>query len=79
MFQKVFLKKNCTPTGIPTPYLMLESQLLYQLGYMCFVVSNGMLLSFFAFNLLQSANRTPSELVVINLKWADNGFMVLGN
>ena len=58
---------------------MLESQVLYQLGHMCFVVqnSNGMLLCFF--NPLQSVNWTPRELVVINLKLADNGFMVLSS
>ena len=30
-----FQEKNCTPTGIWTPYLILESQLLYQLHYIC--------------------------------------------
>jgi len=54
--------------GIRTPYVMLESQLLYQLCYMCFADSNGMLLCFFVFNSLQSTNWTPRELLVINLE-----------
>jgi len=51
----VWEKKSFGLTGIRTLYLMLESQLLYQLGYRYYCGFNGMLLSIF-FNLLQGAN-----------------------
>jgi len=65
MFQKVFSEKKVLhQLGFEFPYLMLESQLLYQLVYRGDVVSNETLLSFFVFNPLQSANQTPNELAV---------------
>ena len=69
-------KKELITSWIWTHDLLNASQLLYQLGYRCCCGFKGMLLSVF-FNLLQSANWTPRELEVINLKFADNKFMAL--
>ena len=77
VFQKIFSKKK--KLQIRSPYLMLASRLLYQLGHICYVVLSGMLLNFFVFNPLQSTNWMPCELVVLNLKYTYNGFMVFGS
>jgi len=60
VLQKVLMsKKKVASTEIRTSYLtpdlLLGSQLHYQLGQMCSVVCNGMLLSVF-FNPLKSDN-----------------------
>ena len=71
-------KKIVHQLGFELPTLILKSLLFYQLHNMYFLVCNGMLLCS-VFNPLQSANWMLCELVVINLKLVDNGFMVLSS
>ena len=75
-----FSKKNFT-YWIRTHDLLNVSQLLYPLSYVhgCSFLWLMIFLHFFVFNRLLNTSWSPHQLVVTNVKYVDNGFMVLGS